>query len=103
MKIDELIARLGLVADYLDQRKMHGKARACPKAVETIRMLNAVPAADVRPVVRGRWIKCGDNQPMSNDKVYCCSNCKGNKRLEWHLKPFCEDCGADMREVDDAR
>ena len=60
------------------------------------RDMNAIPAADVAPVVHARWIKCGDNQPMSCDNVYCCSNCKGNKRLEWHLKPFCEDCGARM-------
>ena len=39
MKIDELIARLGLVAEYLDQYKMHGKADVCRKAAETIRLL----------------------------------------------------------------
>ena len=53
-------------------------------------------SADMRPVIHAQWIKCGDNQPMSCDNVYCCSNCKGNKRLEWHLKPFCEECGAKM-------
>ncbi len=39
MKIDDLIARLGLVAEYLDQYKMHGKADVCRKAAETIRLL----------------------------------------------------------------
>jgi hypothetical protein len=39
MKIDELIERIGLVAQYLDQCKMHGKADVCRKAAETIRLL----------------------------------------------------------------
>lgn len=59
----------------------------------------AIPAADVAPVVHARWVEDGDNQPMSCDKCYCCSNCHGNRRFEWQLKPFCEDCGADMREA----
>ena len=54
-------------------------------------------AADARPVVHGQWVEDGDNQPVSCDKVYCCSNCKKNRRFEWQLKPFCEECGADMR------
>lgn len=63
--------------------------------------IDDIPSADVAPVVHARWIEDGDNHPMSCDKCYCCSNCHGNRRLGWHLKPFCEDCGADMREVDD--
>jgi len=39
MEIEKLIARLGLVADYLDQHKMHGKADVCLKAAETIKLL----------------------------------------------------------------
>lgn len=39
MKIDELIARLGLVAEYLDQYGMHGKADVCRKAAEVIKLL----------------------------------------------------------------
>ena len=39
MKIDELITRLELVAEYLNQYKMHGKADVCRKAAETIKLL----------------------------------------------------------------
>ena len=39
MKIDELITRLELIAEYLDQCKMHGKADVCRKAAETIKLL----------------------------------------------------------------
>lgn len=60
--------------------------------------LNNVPAADVRPMVRGRWLKHG----------YCCpcSACgwdSGFSGTPLELKisefNFCPNCGADMREV----
>ena len=53
----------------------------------------SIPAADVRPVVRGKWEPVGGSVfPM-----YACSQCHaislgGN---------FCPNCGADMREVND--
>lgn len=57
---------------------------------------------DVRPVVHGRWVECGDNQPISCDKVYCCSHCRENRRFEWQLKPFCQECGAEMQNYETA-
>ena len=39
MEIQKLIERLGLVAEYLDQYKMHGKADVCLKAAEVIKLL----------------------------------------------------------------
>lgn len=66
-------------------------------------ILFAIPAADVRPVVRGRWVH-GDYGPY-------CSNCDGypptRKRYghpgdtEFDYTKFCPSCGADMREVQD--
>lgn len=55
--------------------------------------INYVPAADVKPVVRGKWI--------SRDKrgSYVCSICGD----EWVFNPdhggfcYCPTCGADMR------
>lgn len=62
-----------------------------------------LPAADVAPVVRGRWVH-GDYGPY-------CSNCDGypptRKRYghpgdtEFDYTKFCPSCGADMREVQD--
>ena len=60
-------------------------------------MIDSIPAADVRPVVRGKW-EPGDSRNVSA----VCSNC-GHLRLgngsEWATKlaHFCEKCGADMR------
>ena len=64
-------------------------------------MLENVPPADVKPVVRGKW-EPGDIRNVSA----VCSNC-GYLRLgngaEWATKIalFCERCGADMRTEED--
>ena len=59
-----------------------------------------VPAADVRPVVHGYWI---DEYIPSTDcdgyHVSRCSVCDWNYPM--FDKPYCPNCGADMREVDD--
>ena len=47
--------------------------------------IKAIPAADVAPVVRGRWIK-GPSNPY-------CSECFVECRDE---TPFCPNCGAKM-------
>ena len=60
-----------------------------------------VPAADVRPVVRGQWIKTAALAPFEDDKFEC-SVCGS---WPWwcgvtdaNLPNFCPNCGADMRE-----
>lgn len=67
--------------------------------------IDDVPAADVRPVVRGRWIHT--TQPMGWRDEECaeCSVCGEDFVLdEWamddftNLMHFCPNCGADMRE-----
>lgn len=50
------------------------------------------PAADVRPVVRGRWIV---HDYGAGDINYECSECK---EISCCGANFCPDCGADMRE-----
>ena len=55
-------------------------------------MVKAIPVAE--------WEYCGDNQPVSNDAVYCCSFCKGNRRMKSQFKPFCEECGAFMANTE---
>lgn len=63
------------------------------RACEIDDVLNDVedfPAADVRPVVRGKWTSTGAGHLTSK-----CSVC-GCKSLE--CGNFCPNCGADMRE-----
>lgn len=68
--------------------------------------INIVPAADVRPVVRGRW-KLGGYGQISDatEKWYdqfltggflYCSICKARTSVKYN---FCPNCGADMREA----
>lgn len=67
------------------------------ECVSCVNPAEAIPAADVRPVVRGRWIW--------DDEGYHCSECwhhaYGNTGEilsgDYH---YCPSCGADMREVD---
>ena len=61
-----------------------------------------IPAADVRPVVRGTWIRpqglilvecseCGKVAPYTAEE----------KHIEyWPILNYCPNCGADMREVE---
>lgn len=52
-----------------------------------------IPAADVRPVVRGRWV----DEPIKGIR-YHCSVCQGRFDYTWY---FCPNCGADMRGEQD--
>ena len=50
-----------------------------------------IPAADVRPVVRGRWV----TRPYMMGQTEYCSRCGENYRRKHN---FCPNCGADMRK-----
>ena len=59
-----------------------------------------VPAADVRPVVSGKWT---DHRTIEHDGNWYCSAC--GKEITIYMGPdrpdryrFCPNCGADMRE-----
>lgn len=60
---------------------------------------HSIPAADVAPVVHGRWIR-----PHWKNNHYCCdcSECGGeamHRDYQWHkngVYPICPNCGAKM-------
>ena len=65
--------------------------------------LGGIPAADVKPVVRGRW-KWVVGKAYAEDGSYeletpfpYCTNC-GKRPLHDETSTFCPYCGADMRE-----
>lgn len=63
---------------------------------EDIRLLKELPAADVRPVVRGEWIRPTYIGGRAHDIPHC-SACKGVPcGVDEHTR-FCPYCGADMR------
>lgn len=66
--------------------------------------VECLPAADVKPVVRGHWVMDSDGLPV-------CSECGAIalQRLHMHFRTmitevklvtskFCPECGADLRE-----
>lgn len=55
-------------------------------------LLRVAPAADVAPVVHGRWISFLDGDHIMPERYYRCSRCG---RVESRLQPYCH-CGAKM-------
>lgn len=55
------------------------------------------PKHIVEPKNVDSWIECGDNQPVSSDKLYCCSVCGRGRVFESGRTMFCPYCGADLR------
>ena len=51
-----------------------------------------LPAADVAPVVHGKWITRNDKGVISMTHPYMCSRCW---RVEMNKEPYC-NCGAKM-------
>lgn len=66
---------------------------AWAKGLEPSQYIEALPAADVAPVVRGRWAHLGGDE-------WCCPVCGFVITTEgsWDkpTKKYCEDCGAKM-------
>ena len=63
-------------------------------------IINSIPAADVRPVVRGHWT---NHRTLFTDGDWYCSAC--GKEITIYMGPdredryaYCPNCGADMRE-----
>lgn len=71
---------------------------------DALECVEKLPPADVRPVVRGKWVSDEDTYPGPGMRNYKCSACgeiagtwrKGLKKEQ--LYPFCPNCGADMME-----
>ena len=62
--------------------------------------MQAIPAADVRPVVRGWWVTVTNGHGWHE-----CSLCHDYAPLfqsgEEHLTNYCPNCGADMRKKEE--
>lgn len=66
---------------------------------EMMSLLRKIPAADVRPVVKARWIHMPSDGKFRDTCV--CSACKKSPPIEsWIVQGFnaCPYCFADMRE-----
>lgn len=63
-----------------------------PGLKQALEMFDEVPAADVAPVVHGRWISFLDGDHIMPERYYRCSRCG---RVESRRQPYCH-CGAKM-------
>ena len=79
---------------------------------QTTHILRSIPAADVRPVVRGKWEEVEvsyiedmydkGNLPETIVSMYCPICERYHTEVYWYGNPteninFCPNCGADMR------
>ena len=81
---------------YIEKKKRELGITNC-NACNFKDILRAQPAADVRPVVRGRWIE----KPYLLGTTNVCSVCGANYGMPHGKYNFCPNCGADMRGGDE--
>ena len=85
------------MADYIDREQVIENFRSrcvfgrqdCIKVCHDVRHIKAIPAADVKPVVRGEWIIRRGNWTDE----YECSLCH---KVSKTIGNFCPNCGARM-------
>lgn len=92
--MDDYISRAEAVKAAMadaSPKRTHDFNAGCARAANNV---NAIPAADVRPVVRGKWI---------SDESGCvwCSNCGEEHEWVTYRASFCDNCGADMRREEE--
>lgn len=91
----EYVEREALVSD-LEFLARHQDGFRQSVILGVVHTINCVPAADVAPVVHGRWLDTG-YYGHSKSPIYMCSNCR--KEVEdYYIKnhKFCLHCGARM-------
>lgn len=59
--------------------------------------VKALPAADVKPVVKGKWVVETIEDPNGNFHLWACDKCRCYQASR---RRFCPDCGAKMAEND---
>lgn len=79
--------------EYIDREKVILAVRhAWAKGLEPMQYIEQIPAADVTPVRRGRWIE--------EDGIQICSECGEEHEWEDYRAPYCDTCGARMNKED---
>lgn len=91
------------MADYIDREvavsaafSANGLGNSSYRDVcDVVSRIRSIPAADVREVKRGKWIKYAPH----NSDMMTCSECEkywilDGDQYDYH---FCPNCGADMR------
>lgn len=81
------------MAEYIDREAALMKLMQDGCSAKNLQSISDIPAADVAPVVHGRWAHLGGDE-------WCCPVCGFVITTEgsWDkpTKKYCEDCGAKM-------
>ena len=93
------------VEEFMEQYKITDTEKIYTNGAELIPIFRMkqwfehIPAADVRPVVRGEWKKSyADHESFGVRPFFrYCSECHESTVYTYN---FCPNCGADMREVE---
>ena len=99
------------MTEYIEREAALSAQNKSMNLSECRKRLERIPAADVRPVVRGKWVKArGSWCTPGGDPVWECSECGKGQHVygiehgsygadvadgQW---VSCPNCGADMRE-----
>ena len=93
------------MAEYIDREVALMKLMQDGCSAKNLQSISDMPAADVAPVVHGRWIMVDDSCGK-----YACSACREIEQecTEWgagHYNPvdkdYCPNCGAKMDEKEE--
>lgn len=78
--------------DYISrQDAIEAAKHAWAKGLEPTQYIEQIPAADVRPVVRGRWLH------ETEIEGHSCGECSACHKIRV-IDNFCPNCGAIMME-----
>ena len=83
------------MSEYIAREALKNDIAASTEPFNTgsvFRMIDRQPAADVVPVVHGKWISFLDGDHIMPERYYRCSRCG---RVESRCQPYCH-CGAKM-------
>ena len=83
------------MSEYIAREALKNDIAASTEPFNTgsvFRMIARQPAADVVPVVHGKWISFLDGDHIMPERYYRCSRCG---RVESRRQPYCH-CGAKM-------
>lgn len=75
--------------EYIEREAALRDWPLCDEPADAYQYIRSFPAADVRPVMRGKWIKING--------LVACSECKENPPRTYHN--YCPKCGAMMEEI----
>lgn len=82
------------MAEYIEREAAIKAAKhAWAKGLEPSQYIEALPAADVAPVVHGRWGTYRFNLETGNYEKQC-TRCRNFSKE--YGKPYCPNCGAKM-------